>query len=390
MNISGQWFGLDMASRDDSSERETSVIIIICGEEKNNSLIVFGIGKIDLQSKNNDIVLFWKIEKTNTTSAYLNNKTNCSGIFNIIVTTIPIEKEQITQKSIQFVTDATCADYLHSIIGIVVALVISVLLNIVTFANKVWQKFSAKTEQNRNDPQVSPTMSNKDDEQIIISESTETCEMALAGEAGINPYLAVKKTIQQQESPFALRCKKRRANFLGEGNQNLQNPTSARQAISPTAHQTRGIAVFSKEAKRVLERIPSGEGANSHEYKNSHEYEPIVTPSQKVMETTLVGDKSVPVPGCTSVIVVDCCTTSRKTSLENNPSSPTKATASPLDQNHHHTYKNLKTLKTFCSSGLTEPGQLYEIVDVADQGNDYMPLQESDHGSDPKYQPLQI
>ena len=113
-------------------------------------------------------------------------------------------------------------------------------------------------------------MSNTDDEQIIISESSETCEMALAGEAGINPYLPVKKTVQQQDSPFALRCKKRRGNFLGEGKQNLQNPTSAadsREAISPTAHQTRGIAaVVSKEAKRVFERTPSGEGENSHDY----------------------------------------------------------------------------------------------------------------------------
>ena len=58
-----------------------------------------------------------------------------------------------------------------------------------------------RDEQIRNDPQVSPTMSNKDDEQIIISQSTETCEMALAGEAGINPYLAVKKTVSATREP---------------------------------------------------------------------------------------------------------------------------------------------------------------------------------------------
>ena len=170
-----------------------------------------------------------------------------------------IKSEQNTQECIQDVIKTTCANYLNFIIGIVVALVIYVLLNIVTFVNKIWRKIYAKTEQIQNYPQVSPTMSNTDDEQIIISESSETCEMALAGEAGINPYLPVKKTVQQQDSPFALRCKKRRGNFLGEGKQNLQNPTSAadsREAISPTAHQTRGIAaVVSKEAKEILTTI---------------------------------------------------------------------------------------------------------------------------------------
>ena len=211
------------------------------------------------------------------------------------------------------------------------------------------EKLSAKTEQIQNDPQVSPTMSNKDDEQIIISQSTETCEMALAGVAGINPYLAVKKTVQQQESPFALRCKKRRANFLGEGNQNLQNPISARQAISPTAHQTRGIAVVSKEAKRVFERTPSGEGENSHDYCHID--------SEKIV-TSLVDYKSTPVPGCTRVIVNEPNKISRKTSFENNPSQPpcTKAIiTTPLDQKARHTYENVNTSNALSSSVLTEP-----------------------------------
>ena len=144
MNTSGQWFGVDVESNG-SRENGTSSVVLICGEENsNNSLLVFGIGEIDLPSKDdNEVLLSGKIEQDGKNSAQNESKCSQAGVFKITVTAIRLDKEQRTQKSVSEVTDVVNSTedfgtlcnqtyYDSLLIGIGVALVISVLLNIAT------------------------------------------------------------------------------------------------------------------------------------------------------------------------------------------------------------------------------------------------------------------
>ena len=348
---------------------------------------VFGIGEIDLPSKDdNEVLLSGKIEQDSINSAQNESKCSQTGVFKITVTAIRLDKEQRTQKSVSEVTDVVNSTedfvtlcnqtYDPLLIGIGVALVISVLLNIATFAKKISRKTvpcgnnSAESDQNRHVPQISEPSVNEDVEQRIHITLTPP-EMHSAVEAGVCPHHYVNEAAEeqqqqhhhQQESQFALRCKKGRLALSAEGKQKFPQSTT----LSSNADQVYEIVI--KEMANL-----------SEEAEDSHEYEPVA----KVGQSSLLGGKSIPLSGDTTK---ERYKITAKTRSHLNHSQHTEGVST---QQTRQTYENLNTPDMFCSSGPSESGELHQRVDVADQQDDYMPLHKSGDSSDPIYQPLQV
>ena len=279
---------------------------------------------------------------------------------------------------------------MHSVIGIVVALVISALLNIATCANKCFRinfprrKNSEESNQTSNEARISLTSIKEDNEQRIEMGS-KISELPRVVEEGIRPHEATNKTVQKQENPFALHCKKDMLNleFSQKRNQNFLKPTgeSKRKALTPTAHLSRAVDI-SKEPRETTLSEKNGK---------SYEYEPIGTPGQNQTTSSLSTDENILYSGHTSGITRELCTVSVETSFGRQPMQPTEelsSFATSLDQKTRQVYENLDPSDTFCSSVATEADDFYETVEIAEQENDYMSLQKNERSCNPEYQAL--
>ena len=399
MNTSGQW-SIRVASGISGSVEIKTSVILVCGEEKNDNLFVFGIGKIDLISKNYDeILLSGKTEKESATSAHQKDETKCQGVLNIGVTAVFLRREHKSDMS-----DSTTAIFTSDsdtpsaqtenpfFISIAVALIISALLNIATCANKCFRmtcrKKSAESMLTTNDPHISLT-SIKEDDDRRIEMGLKISELPRVVEEGIRPHQATNKNVQEQESPLALRCKNMLNVELSEKrNQNFVKPTGERKrkALTPTAHPSREMVVSKEPGQITL----------SEKNIKSYEYEPIGTPGQNQTTRSLSTDGNILYScyyGHTSDITIDLCTGSVETSFDRQPTSiqPTEgisSCATTLDQKTHQAYENLDPSDTFCSSVATEADDFYETVEIAEQENDYMSLQKNERSCNPVYQAL--
>ena len=162
-------------------------------------------------------------------------------------------------------------------IAIVAALVISAIFNIIVCANNnCYKKSRASMNSSNNDNnqirdnlQIRLISTNKVDRERteMISESSEL-PLVSVQESGIARRQAIYtttgvKAAHQQESPFALRCKKRRLELSVEGQQNCPKPILAvEMKASPKAPHSCGMAAVIKEVSTVFPQ-----DGNDHEYE---------------------------------------------------------------------------------------------------------------------------
>ena len=144
---------MDIFTQDNYGDGDRRSIVLICGAKKNDTLISYGIGKIIFNLTHyRSVSLSTKIEQSaRTASTVSNGKTKCLNSFEITITANPQDYERTPYSTDNGPSDLdpSLPPWLDSgiLITIILALVISFVLNIVMCVNQYFKIITCRNSR---------------------------------------------------------------------------------------------------------------------------------------------------------------------------------------------------------------------------------------------------